>query len=191
MVNNEVTPAFSRVSTFPQQEDSEGQMTLEDRQRLYYSMKVPNAYNLTDNIKRTVFEVMDTVIVPHVKFLPKLKKMKNNGEPVYPSFAKPNLTTATASPLIVTILKEANLWNEMSLKDRTFKWMLIWQLCDKRIADDRARVATYMKEAVLKGTRKIMLLIYCIFNTNMPTIFYRIEIQTKTRRYYICKSCTE
>jgi hypothetical protein len=152
VANNSISPDDSRLSEQQMlQEDSEAQMTLEDKQRLYYSMTLPSAYKLTDNIKRTIFEVMDTVVVPHVKFLPKLKRVRANGEPMYPSFAKPNLTTATASPLIVTILKEANLWNEMNLKDRTFKWMLIWQLVDKRIADDRARVATYMRGAVLKG----------------------------------------
>lgn len=154
VANNSISPDDnSGISEQILQEDSDAQVTLEDKQRLYYSMTLPSAYKLTDNIKRTIFEVMDTVVVPHVKFLPKLKRIKAKGkaEPVYPSFAKPNLTTATASPLIVTILKEANLWNEMSLRDRTFKWMLIWELVDKRIADDRARVATYMRGEVLKG----------------------------------------
>lgn len=124
-----------------------------------YSGQIPTEYNVSDALKQQIQAVMNSVVLPLVKFVPR------KSSEAFPSYDKPDLRSPSSCELSYLILSKCNLWNaSTTLEVRAHWWMAIRDEVKKMIGAYRnntnngikTQISAYLEKPIQEAVNESM-----------------------------------
>ena len=109
-----------------------------------YTGNIPSEYAVTDALKQQIQGIMNSAVLPLVKFVPR------RSSEAFQFYSKPDLRSPSSCELAYLILGKCNLWNaSTTLEVRAHWWMAIRDEVKKMISAYRNTTSNNIKTQIL------------------------------------------